>query len=824
MTYRKGGAVQLEGPGAAKRGKAMTEQIGAIAQVPGGLEMLMTIAAEELGGPKGGQSKQLRLYNMGGEVPGYQQGGLSQIMDQAQNVQAAGRGDDEMLLHVSPEEYEALTGMWGEPDINPDTGIPEYGFLSKLWKGIKKTVKKIVKSPLFQFIAPIALNIFAPGLGTAIGGWLGATGKVAATIGNTVLRAGIGAAGGGKEGAISGALSGLTSAGVGADIGKKLGLSGATARIAGDAIMGGVAGEGTGVGFKQGALGAGMQSLMGDPMQKMQDKLTGIGKDIFSPQGEFDVTPGSMTLDPSQQDPFGFGAETLPQTTTGGAVFDAPPPMADPSMWDKAKGWMGEHPWLTAGGAIAGAGALGLFDTPGEQGPPDFSAGLPPGFNDPLPNLSFDREQMPIQDYYSYGRGEDAGEAMFFGNNVIPEMGGPQAGVSPGGPGGPGGPGQQPIRLKGVWEKMRIPKLQEQGWTYDESSETMYPPGTFGPGGTGPMPSAHGGYVDAYDHGGYAEYKLGGLVRKYQSGGHVRGPGTGRSDEIPAVLSDGEYVIDSESVALLGDGSTDAGARRLDEMRSKLRKHKAKKLAKGGFSDEARDPMEYMAKGGRASKKKSTRATKITELMNKGLSRRNATDYVDGFITSKDGKMYNARTNKVVKMQEMQEGGYIPPDENPYKKGSARYKLWERKYGKKEDEKSKEDEKRDQLTTKETESLLAKARRWKSRTERELEKLGEKAEGGNVNKSGLLAIKRLASKLEFAITSGNKKRVKQIAAQLKSLDGGGGIEGFAYGGLVRNLTDSDITDIADDLGGFKNDRAFKRKFKARIREESARRG
>lgn len=835
MTYRKGGAVQLEGRGAAKRGKEMTEQIGAIAQVPGGLEMLMTIAAEELGGPKGGQTKQLRLYDMGGDVPGYQQGGLSQIMDQAQNVQAAGRGDDEMLLHVSPEEYEALTGMWGEPDINPDTGIPEYGFLSKLWKGIKKTVKKIVKSPLFAFIAPIALNIFAPGLGSAIGGWLGATGKAAATIGNTIVRSGIGAISGGKQGAISGALSGLTSAGVGADIGKKLGLSGATARIAGDAIMGGVAGEGTGVGFKQGALGAGMQSLMGDPMRAMEEKLTGIGKDIFSPQGEFDVTPGSMTLDPSQQDPFGFGSETLPQTTLSGAVLDSGVgEVLDPSMWDRAKGWMGEHPWLTAGGAIAGAGALGMFDTPGEQGPPDFSAGLPPGFNDPLPNLSFDREQMPIQDYYNYGRGENAGEALFFGNNAIPSTTPPGEGTGVGGFGAPDevplGNRMVPFQPKklasGMAHGVEWMLAQQSGWT--KEGNTIYPPG-WGAG----QQRAHGGYIDEYDHGGYAEYKLGGLVRKYQSGGHVRGPGTGRSDDIPAVLSDGEYVIDSESVALLGDGSTNAGARRLDEMRDKLRKHKAKKLAKGGFSDEAREPMEYMAKGGRAvkKKKKSTREAKIAELMKKGLSRRNATDYADGFIRSKDGKMYNERTNKVV---EMKEGGYIPPRENPHKKGSARYSMWNRKYGDYWDKKegkgkyakegSKADEKTDQLTTKETESLLAKARRWKSRTERELEKLGEKAEGGNVNRSGLLAIKRLASKLEFAITSGNKKRVKQIAAQLKSLDGGGGIEGFAHGGLVRNLTDNDITDIADDLGGFKNDRAFMRKFKARIREESARRG
>lgn len=74
----------------------------------------------------------------------------------------------------------------------------------------------------------------------------------------------------------------------------------------------------------------------------------------------------------------------------------------------------------------------------------------------------------------------------------------------------------------------------------------------------------------------------------------VRGPGTGRSDDIPAVLSDGEYVMDAETVALLGDGSTDEGARRLDKLREKLRMHKGKQLAKGKFSSKAKQPDEYL--------------------------------------------------------------------------------------------------------------------------------------------------------------------------------------------------------------------------------------
>lgn len=103
----------------------------------------------------------------------------------------------------------------------------------------------------------------------------------------------------------------------------------------------------------------------------------------------------------------------------------------------------------------------------------------------------------------------------------------------------------------------------------------------------------------------YTGYALGGMA----GGGDMRGmprdsfavngPGTGRSDEIPAMLSDGEYVMDAESVALLGDGSSKAGADRLDELRVNLRKHKGQKLAQGDFSVNAKRPEQYL-KGGRA--------------------------------------------------------------------------------------------------------------------------------------------------------------------------------------------------------------------------------
>ena len=86
----------------------------------------------------------------------------------------------------------------------------------------------------------------------------------------------------------------------------------------------------------------------------------------------------------------------------------------------------------------------------------------------------------------------------------------------------------------------------------------------------------------------------------YAEGGYaVGGPGDGRDDKIPAMLSDGEYVIDAETVAMLGNGSTKAGADALDEFRVNIRKHKGRALSKGEFSDNAKKPEQYLKKGRR---------------------------------------------------------------------------------------------------------------------------------------------------------------------------------------------------------------------------------
>jgi hypothetical protein len=78
----------------------------------------------------------------------------------------------------------------------------------------------------------------------------------------------------------------------------------------------------------------------------------------------------------------------------------------------------------------------------------------------------------------------------------------------------------------------------------------------------------------------------GGLPKKYQdampdnhnpefvtgmTGYYACGGGTGQSDDIPAMLHDGDYVMDADVVAALGDGSSKAGREVLEGFRSQIR-------------------------------------------------------------------------------------------------------------------------------------------------------------------------------------------------------------------------------------------------------------
>lgn len=91
--------------------------------------------------------------------------------------------------------------------------------------------------------------------------------------------------------------------------------------------------------------------------------------------------------------------------------------------------------------------------------------------------------------------------------------------------------------------------------------------------------------ISAYAHGG-GVYNLGG----YSDGGRLlRGPGDGVSDSIPATighkqparLADGEFVVPARIVSELGNGSTEAGARKLYSMLDRIQAARSKSVGKG---------------------------------------------------------------------------------------------------------------------------------------------------------------------------------------------------------------------------------------------------
>jgi len=96
----------------------------------------------------------------------------------------------------------------------------------------------------------------------------------------------------------------------------------------------------------------------------------------------------------------------------------------------------------------------------------------------------------------------------------------------------------------------------------------------------------------------YKVFNSGGITSLggYSDGGQLlRGPGDGVSDDIPATigghqparLADGEFVVPARIVSELGNGSTEAGARKLYAMMDRIKKtrSKAKNIAANTQAD-----------------------------------------------------------------------------------------------------------------------------------------------------------------------------------------------------------------------------------------------
>jgi hypothetical protein len=79
----------------------------------------------------------------------------------------------------------------------------------------------------------------------------------------------------------------------------------------------------------------------------------------------------------------------------------------------------------------------------------------------------------------------------------------------------------------------------------------------------------------------------------FRHGDAVTGPGDGQSDDIPAMLADGEFVFPADVVSALGNGSTKAGSDKLYEMMHAIRA-RARKAHPKSLPPPAKSPLEYL--------------------------------------------------------------------------------------------------------------------------------------------------------------------------------------------------------------------------------------
>lgn len=142
---------------------------------------------------------------------------------------------------------------------------------------------------------------------------------------------------------------------------------------------------------------------------------------------------------------------------------------------------------------------------------------------------------------------------------------------------------QQYGQIQGTFEDEEAKKKKSAPFTYTGNRGGM---GASAPPRSGFNRAAGGSISDA-------GYNLGG----YSDGGRLlRGPGDGVSDSIPAVigkkqparLADGEFVVPARIVSELGNGSTEAGARKLYAMMDRIQSARGKTVGKGKVAKNSR--------------------------------------------------------------------------------------------------------------------------------------------------------------------------------------------------------------------------------------------
>ena len=579
----------------------------------------------------------------------------------AQHLSSQGRGNDSMLVHMSPREVKSLNDLamahGGQLSINPDTGLPEAGFLSSILPMVAGAALAStgVGAPMAALMVGGGMTLATGSLSKGLMAGLGAYGG--AGLGESLAASGMQAEAAAAEAAKTGPFAANAASAVppppppinyanlgipdsassvmakpgnisdvftkasSAPLGAPMTASGVpVANLSASQnlnYMGqGLKTLGTGSGFDSLASNAGggmslakyglaaAAPTISDMMSKKEEQKTTGDKDmgqryVYSPN----KVEGPYTADPQGREQRYFN----PAYT----AIDA----------DKAKGIYG----------FAAGGVPTATPQPGEK--PSYEY-------DPMKQLFAKIESMPSDDQSrqaaeaqmqeqrgGINQGPMSEGQQLAGQQNLARLGDLGTSLAEGaakfkqalinGDVGIIGPiakaiyGQMPASSGGVGKVSGSPMrgIASSGTNaqvaaaVNAANAAAAGGGGGGKGnvgiGSGATTSGVGTGIGASVGNSGGGLRAGGLshLGDYSDGGRLlRGPGDGVSDSIPAVigkkqparLADGEFVVPARIVSELGNGSTEAGARKLYAMMDRIQSARGKTVGKGKVAKNSR--------------------------------------------------------------------------------------------------------------------------------------------------------------------------------------------------------------------------------------------
>jgi hypothetical protein len=500
----------------------------------------------------------------------------------AKHLASHGRGPDTELIHMTKGEIRGLQQLamagGGSLTINPHTGLAEAGFLSKM-------LPMIAGAAAMYFSGGTAAPLIA-GMSNAATIGLGMGAFETARTGSVQkgLMAGLGAYGG------AGLAGGLMGAGA-AELGKtaasgaveEAGKQGLTGEAYNQAVQNSVADKmGSLSNFDKLSAGfsnpAASVNAMGGGTGLMKTGLMAAAPMLMAPTTKQPEIKSDNTMPQRLQYNVGRAVDAQGQPTT---------PMPDVPGYDNLGQDFGKQQnyFPTAGyqnitpeqaKAIRGYAEGGL----------NLSGEYSRDLNNDLENTYSKAERKNDKETMRSVKSEAAlrerlkNPKMYAAGGIMPSQG--------------GGPVEQMSNENAIGVNTGFPMASINKGAYATPYQTPQPQNIVqGAADTGI--NSMTGEMNEFARGGLssASSNLG----DYSDGGRLlKGPGDGVSDSIPATignkrparLADGEFVVPARIVSELGNGSTEAGARKLYAMLDRVQSARKKSIGKGKVAKNSR--------------------------------------------------------------------------------------------------------------------------------------------------------------------------------------------------------------------------------------------